>query len=138
VTIGSAGEGEKQLLLFFTSTCPMSRRTIPVWNEIALETEAQSRASVFGIQLDTMQLDLEYVDVNELKFPTLRLPDRRLHQWYRIGGVPVTVVLNHEGRVLYSKLGEISGQSVIDSVIAAVGDHDLGTAAFGSVSRNER
>lgn len=132
VTIGSAPEGEKQLLLFFTSTCPICNNTLPAWNEIAQKAAALGEVNVFGIQLDTMQLELGNAGVTALYFPLLNLPDSRLQQWYRVRGVPVTVLLNHEGRVLYSKLGEISERSMIDTVMAAVTDDGPWTTPLGS------
>ena len=135
VTIGSAAEGQKQLLLFFTSTCPMSRNTLPAWNEIALEAEAQGKVRVFGIQLDTLQLKLEGSGVGHLQFPVLRLPDSRLRQWYRVRGVPVTVLLNHEGRVLYSRLGEMTERPTIDSVIASFRDAGEWSTPLGGILR---
>ena len=122
VTVGTAQEGEKQLLFFFTATCPVSRRTIPAWSQIALETNEHDRLSIFGIKLDTVRLQIDDPDTDELRFPIIRLPDPRLVEWYRIGGVPATVVLDHAGRVLYSKMGEISERGSIEAVLAAVRD----------------
>ena len=65
----------------------------------------------------------------------LRLPDPRLQEWYRIRGVPVTVVLDHSGRILYKKLGGLSDQAKIDSVLTAAAKTeitaDLDTANIG-------
>ena len=124
VTIGSAKDGEKQLLFFFSSTCPMSRNTLPAWNEIASEAEKRDPVSVYGIQLDTMNLELQDAGFDHLNFPVLRFPDSRLQQCYGVRGVPVTVLLNYDGRVLYSKLGEIAERPIIDSVLATIRDDD--------------
>lgn len=138
VTIGSAREGEKQLLLFFTSTCPMCRNTLSAWNEIALGAETKGNVSVFGIQLDTMKLGAEEAGFGHPQFPVLRLPDSRLRQWYRVRGVPVTVLLNHDGRVLYSKLGEIAERTIIDSVLATIRDDDQFSLPLATVPERMR
>ena len=125
VTIGEIVEGGKQVLFFYTTSCPHSQNTLPAWNQIALEAGEQEEFGVYGIQLDTAQLADEYANANQLRFPVLTLPDRRLRQWYRIGGVPVTVVLGDAGRVLWAKVGEISERHTIDTVLAVVRESAL-------------
>ena len=125
VTIGETAEGGKQVLFFYTTSCPHSQNTLPAWNQIALEAGEQEELGVYGIQLDSVQLAGEYANANQLRFPVLTLPDRRLRQWYRIGGVPVTVVLGDAGRVLWARVGEISERHTIDTVLAAVRDSAL-------------
>jgi hypothetical protein len=135
LTVGLAAEGNKQVLFFFAAACRTSRGTIPAWNRIATEAATHDQFSALGIQLDSANIAIDYPDAEEPAFPVLRLPDPRLQEWYRIRGVPVTVVRDHSGRVLYKKLGGLSDQPTIDSVMIAATNTeiiaDLATAIIG-------
>ena len=95
------------------------------WNRIASTAQSTGRFAVFGIQLDTADITVDYPDADEPTFPVLRLPDARLRQWYRIDGVPITVVLDALGRVAYRKLGGLSDQPTIDSVLTAATETEV-------------
>jgi len=132
VTIGSESDGSNQVLFFFAAACRTSRGTIPAWNEIAQHATAEDRFSVYGIQLDSATMRIAYPDADEPRFPVLRLPDPRLQEWYRIRGVPATVVLNASGRVAYRKLGGLTRQATIDSVLTAAAESELTLALAGN------
>jgi len=122
VTIGTSPDGERQVLFFFAAACPTSRRTIPTWNSIASAARKNPGFNTYGIQLDAADMKFDYPDVDVVRFPVLRLPDPRLREWYRVGGVPTTVVLDAAGRVVYKRLGGIATESTIDSVLTAARD----------------
>jgi len=121
-TIGSTpGEG-RQVLLVYTTTCRYCLASLPSWKKIAatLDTMSTVRAEVFGVSLDSVEATRKYAQRHALPYPTVRFPDDKVTSMYRAAAVPVTLVLDEQGRTLYSRVGQLSDQVAIDSVIAAV------------------
>lgn len=63
-----------------------------------------------------------YIDTNRIDFPVVRFPDTKLIRLYRAGAVPMTAVLDHEGRMLYVRRGMLETRAAVDSVMAAARD----------------
>lgn len=119
VTVGTAeGEG-RQVLFVFTTTCPYCQSTLPAWKEIVatLDTVTSVPVAVYGISLSATDVTERYVEENRLPYPVLRFPEEKLAHIYRARSVPLTVVLNAEGRVIHSRLGELKERAAIDSVV---------------------
>jgi peroxiredoxin len=121
-TIGSAPGAGRQVLLVYTTTCRYCLASLDSWKKIAgtLDTLSTVRAEVFGVSLDSVEATRKYTQRHALPYPTVRFPEDKLVSMYRAGAVPVTLVLDEEGRTLYSRVGQLSDQAAIDSVIAAV------------------
>jgi peroxiredoxin len=121
-TIGSAPATGRQVLLVYTTTCRYCLASLDSWKKIAttLDTLSSVRAEVFGVSLDSVEATRKYSQRHALPYPTVRFPEDKLVSMYRAGAVPVTLVLDEEGRTIYSRVGQLSDQVAIDSVIAAV------------------
>ncbi|MFQ5705510.1 MAG: peroxiredoxin family protein [Gemmatimonadales bacterium] len=115
VTVGTAGAGGGQVLFFFTTTCPYCRESLLAWQQVASHLKAVGSASVYGIALDSLHLVREFVKEHDLGFPVVMFPEAKLAQLYRVRRVPLVMVLNEEGRVVYSRAGPLTGQAAIDS-----------------------
>jgi peroxiredoxin len=122
VTIGAGQPGGRQVLFYFTSTCPYCIQTLPAWKRITSEVQTREGdvAAVFGISLDSVDATTRYTAVHALRFPVLRFPDAKTAALYRAVGVPMTVVLDDDGHVLYGRAGALTERVAIDSVLAAV------------------
>jgi peroxiredoxin len=124
VTIGQAPADGWQVLFFFTTTCPYCRATLPAWNRIAAQVSRRGGIGVYGIQLDSAYRAREYIEEHGVSFPVVTLPPgnlaQRLVAWYRIRGVPLTLVVDEDGRVGFVRVGEITAPEALDSVLAAV------------------
>lgn len=114
VTIGQAAAEGRQVLFFFTTTCPFCRSTVPTWRAVAssLDTLSSRHVEVYGVALDSADAR-RYAADHGLKFPIVRLPDWRLIHLYRSKGVPLTVVLSDSGRMLFAHLGELRSRKTI-------------------------
>jgi hypothetical protein len=44
----------------------------------------------------------------------------RVGDWYRVRGVPLTLVVGSDGRIAFSRRGRIEDPLAIDSVVSAV------------------
>ena len=121
VTIGTTVPGGRQVLFYFNSSCPYCLQSLQAWKTIAtrLRAPGSSEVGVFGISLDSVSATVRYVAAHGLDFPVLRFPNGKTAAMYRAIGVPITVVLNDDGDVLYGRAGALIG-SAVDSVMAAV------------------
>ncbi|HEX8245390.1 MAG TPA: TlpA disulfide reductase family protein [Longimicrobium sp.] len=122
VTIGQLPQAGRQVLFVYTVTCPYCKATLPAWKHIAgvVDTMTSPRAQVFGVSLDSADVTRRYAAANALPYPTVRFPEEKLVSMYRAGAVPLTLVLDENGRTVFARVGQISTPAAIDSVLAAV------------------
>jgi peroxiredoxin len=122
VTIGQLPQAGRQVLFVYTTTCPYCKASLPAWKRIAgtVDTMTSPRAQVFGVSLDSADVTRRYAAAHRLPYRTVRFPDPRLVSMYRAGAVPLTLVLDEQGRTVYARVGELSAPAAVDSVIAAV------------------
>jgi len=121
VTIGETKDGTRQVLFFFTVTCPYCKSTLPAWDEMTRKLAAYKdpRVEVYGVSLSSPDSTRKYMEQNEVAFPVLHFPEEKLSRIYRAGAVPATVVLDEQGRMIHARVGEISKteRPAIDSVL---------------------
>ena len=122
VAIAQGSPDERQVLLVYTTTCQFCKASLPAWKRLTatLDTMTQPRVKVYGVTLDSVEVTRRYIAEHRLPYPTVRFPDARVESMYRAGSVPLTVVLDGEGRTLYSRLGEVSRPETVDSIITWV------------------
>src|SRR5690606_26990496 len=104
-----------QVLFVFNTRCPYCRRSIPEWNRLAGLAAARPDLHVYGISLDPDSATRAYVRDHAVAFPVTRFPEPKLVELYRVTGVPLTLVLDAEGRVLEAFRGLV-GPAVADSI----------------------
>lgn len=121
-TIGEMPAEGRQVLLMYTTSCPFCLSSIPAWKQItaAVDTMKSIRATVYGVSLDSVDATRQYITRHGLPYPTLRFPNEKVSSMYRAGTVPVTLVIDEQGRTVYSRTGELKEKAAIDSVIAAI------------------
>jgi peroxiredoxin len=121
-TIGELPAEGRQVLLMYTTTCPFCLSSIPAWKQItaAVDTMGGIPAAVYGVSLDSVDVTRQYITRHGLTYPTVRFPTEKVAAMYRSGTVPVTLVLDENGRTIYSRTGELKDKAAIDSVIAAI------------------
>jgi len=127
VTVGQAFAGGYQVLFVFTTTCPYCLATLPAWERIAeaAGAEASTRVQVLGISLDSATATGAYVTQHGLTFPVLTFPDDKTARLYRADAVPVTVVVDPDGRVILGRPGGLT-DAAVDSILAAVSGRPSG------------
>ena len=122
-TIGEVpAEGGRQVLLMYTTTCPYCLTSIPAWKRIKAVTDTMTsvRAAVYGVSLDSVDVTRQYIAKHRLPYPTVRFPNDRVAGMYRAGTVPITLVLDEQGRTIYTRTGELKDPQAIDSVLTAI------------------
>lgn len=121
-TIGELPAEGRQVLLMYTTTCPYCLSSIPAWKQItsAVDTMTSIQATVWGVSLDSVDVTRQYITRHGLPYSTVRFPTDKVAAMYRAGTVPVTLVLDENGRTIYSRTGELKEKIAIDSVLAAI------------------
>lgn len=122
VTVGEVAPGERQLLMIFNTECPYCLTTLPYWEEIVhrARQEPNSSLSVYGISLDSADATRRYVSAHQIGVPVLQFPDARTAGIYRAIGVPMTIIVGEDGKVLYGRAGELTDPHTVDSVLAVL------------------
>ena len=122
LTVGERGDGGRQLLLYFTTTCPYCRASLPAWRELAAlaDTLASPRVEVIGVVLDSAHRAPAYAAEHVLPYPVVPLASTKLRSLYRARSVPLVMVVGHDGRVLFARTGVLEDRAAIDSVRRAM------------------
>ncbi|MCC7133688.1 MAG: redoxin domain-containing protein [Gemmatimonadales bacterium] len=112
----------KQLIFVFTTTCRFCKATVPLWRELAdsIRFLKGGQVQVVGLSLDSPEATHLFGATFDLDFPVGVLPPGKDRQLLRAVMVPQTLVLDHEGRVMFARTGVFSSQSAIDSVYQAL------------------
>jgi peroxiredoxin len=120
VVIGEAEGGSRQVLLILDTTCSFCRASLPAWEDLSgrLASVGEPVVHVYGISLSPVAETRLYVDEHGLTFPVLRFPDEKIRYLYRANGVPQVIVLDHEGRVIHTRPGELDEGEELDSLFA--------------------
>ena len=121
LVVGERTDGARQLLFVFSTTCPYCEASLPAWREIATAAAAppEPRTVVTGIVVDSGDADA-YRRAHGFGFPVARFPSAKARSMYRMRSVPLVLLLDAEGRVLYSRTGVLRDRTATDSVLAAV------------------
>jgi peroxiredoxin len=121
VTIGRTTQG-RQVLFVFTTTCPFCLASLAQWNRLAqiLDTLGATRTSAYGLSLDSVSATRSYAARHSLRFPVIVFPEHKLVFLYRARVVPLVMVLDSVGRVLYARLGVLTNSTASDSILIAV------------------
>lgn len=119
VNVGEPVAGGRQVVILLTSACPFCRETLPAWKRIAAALSAShERVQIVALTTDSIRAAKSYADSNQLPFPLLSFPSRRIAWMYRGAVVPQTFVIDEAGRVLLARHGVVNTTEAIDSIVA--------------------
>lgn len=123
IQVGSPPTGRFQALFFLRTDCEFSLASLPEWDRVQRRLVALGHDAV-GISFDSLATSQEFAGEQGLGFPLVPLPDRRVAGVFRVSGVPTTLVIDDQGRVVYSRSGSFTGaasDSLFASIQSAVG-----------------
>lgn len=95
-------KGRAVILFFWTTWCPHCRDKVPMLNR-----EHKNIKSV-GIELLAININepknriKEFADKNSIAYPVLLDSDGRVSSQYNVIGVPTFILINKEGKVVFS------------------------------------
>ena len=120
VRLGQPEPGTRQVLLFFNTTCPYCLNSVPTWNALTDLADSRDDVTAIGVALDSTHLVAAYRSDHDLKYPVVELHDPRFVRLFRITTVPLTMVIEPDGRVAYARRGQFASQTFVDSVRAVL------------------
>lgn len=118
--IARGADGSRQVLAVFTTTCPYCRASIPRWKELEERLGEEGGARLIGIAVDSVHRAEAYVREHGITYPVTVLNHPRYFQFLRVQAVPEMLVLDHEGRVTFTRIGVMETAAAVDSVLEAV------------------
>ncbi|MEJ7813322.1 MAG: TlpA disulfide reductase family protein [Gemmatimonadaceae bacterium] len=121
ITIGATADGRRQVLIVFATACGYCKLTLPAWKRLstALLADRTHPADVLWLSLSSVDSTRAYMREQSLDFPVVKLPQVKLERVFRVNAVPVTVVLDDKGQVVYSRASVLNTDAAIDSVLTA-------------------
>jgi peroxiredoxin len=131
VMLAESAPGRAQVLLGFTTTCPYCRESLPRWRQLADQLQNRSAVELFWVSGSTWDSTRAWLAREQVPGQVVRLPNAKLQRVFRFHTVPLTVVLDRYGRVVYRHSGAVRSDAVIDSVLDAI---SRATAAEGSIA----
>ena len=103
VDLGSYS-GRPVLLVFWTSSCSICQRELPMLNHLAPDFRNKGIA-VVTIHLGGEDAARDYMSSNSISFTTLFDSDGKVARAYHVGGVPKLVLVGEDGKVRRSTSG---------------------------------
>ncbi|WP_184452078.1 MULTISPECIES: peroxiredoxin family protein [unclassified Xanthomonas] len=117
---------ERQVLFFFTTTCPYCKRSAPQMVQAAQRLAAQQpNVQVLGVCQCSPAQAQRYAAEHGFTFPVTTLTDRRAVMLFRARNVPTLLALDHEGRVRYARVGIFDTTERMQDLMAAVRSTDV-------------
>jgi thiol-disulfide isomerase/thioredoxin len=106
-------DGKVILVNFWATWCPPCRKEIPAF--IELQTQYQEQGfQIVGIAIDNEEAVKDFVDTMGINYPIMaaELEAMELSRRYgnRVNALPFSVFIGRDGKIAYSRAGEISKQ----------------------------
>lgn len=120
VRLGEAESGERQVLLFFTTSCPYCEASVPTWKALGEHVAGREDARIVGVAIDSLPAARRYEHDHALTYPVVTMNSPRFARLFRVSGVPLTMIVDPDGRVTYARRGEFGEAVLIDSVRAVL------------------
>lgn len=86
------------IIYFFTSECPYCTKNINTWKKIY--NEFAEKINILGIGIGNLNEIKNYSKTNSLPYQVIVPVSNTFRKDYKIGGVPLTVLLSDSGKVL--------------------------------------
>lgn len=118
--LGDPGRGRAQLLYFLRTTCSACSRSVPALRSLARTVRADSDVQVVGVYFDSARAIEDYRVEHDLRFPAVSVLDRRTVSLFRVGIVPLVVLVGSDGRVLHARPGVIEAEAALDTLLQAI------------------
>lgn len=121
VVVGEAAPGRAQLLIFFAASCPYCKENVPAWKRITAQLRADTarRFDVVWVSLSAADSAQSWVREHGLSATdtVVRMPERKSLATYRVRGVPITLLMDERGQVLYMHPSVFRTRAAEDSLL---------------------
>lgn len=97
----------KHLLFVLSTTCPHCERTLPAWQSIV--KNKSDNCDILGVSIHNLDDTKKFLTSKDVGFYTVSvMNDTSFNRKYKISGVPETILINNNGIVEKTWVGELS------------------------------
>lgn len=115
VVVAGDDSSKSQVLFVFFKSCHFCAQKLPTWRAIdSALAGAREQVSVTGISLGSMAVAATFASEQHLPYQVVGFPDLRTKTVYRAREVPLTLVVDGRGRVVYSTSRLLLGGRAVD------------------------
>lgn len=111
--------GRRQVLFFFTTTCPHCRASLPQLKLAARELREHGDVELIGVAFAAPAQAAAYAREHDLDFPLVARDDRRTAALFRARRVPSLLVVDGDGLVRYRHVGALTGKTPLQELLQA-------------------
>lgn len=128
ITLASL-RGEPVLLNIWATWCPPCRKEMPDLQALH-DRYAPQGLRVVGVSIDAAGMDdavRQFLEEYEVTYTILRDPSDRISSVFMTQGVPVTILIDSKGTVLWRRLGPVSAEDegLNQALVKSLGDQAL-------------
>jgi cytochrome c biogenesis protein CcmG, thiol:disulfide interchange protein DsbE len=105
--------GRPVLLVFWTTSCPICQRELPLLNQLEPDFR-NNHVSLVAIHLGSADDAREYMSNNRIRLTSLSDSDGVVERAYRVGGVPKLVLIDADGRIKHDTSGWVGENTLVD------------------------
>ncbi|SFL06573.1 redoxin family protein [Lysobacter sp. cf310] len=120
VVLGRAA-GERQVLYFFDPSCPVCEASVPAILDIARDLQRHDPAQVqmLGVARPDAPGLNAYLRARGFGFP-VALSTPKIRALFKVNLVPLLVVVDRDGRVVYSHVGKLDTKEQVPTILTAL------------------
>jgi hypothetical protein len=120
VVMGETTPGRAQLLIFFSSSCPFCLANVPTWKRLAdtLRADRAHRFDIVWVALSPADSARRWATHHGVIDPVVRFPDGKTRAVYRVKGVPITLLTDERGQIMYMHPSVFNSRAAADSLLA--------------------
>ncbi|NUO78353.1 MAG: redoxin family protein [Lysobacter sp.] len=113
--------GERQLLYFFDPTCPVCEASVPAILDLgrALQRQDPAQVQMVGVARQDAPALAAYLRARGFDFP-VALSTPKIRALFKLNLVPLLVVVDRDGRVVYSHVGKIDTKEQVPTILTAL------------------
>lgn len=112
-------QGRRQVLFFFTTTCPHCRASLPQLKLAARALRERGDVELIGVAFASPAQAAAYAREHALDFPLVARDDRRIAALFRARRVPSLLVIDGDGLVRYRHVGALDGKAPLQELLDA-------------------
>ncbi|MFD2673271.1 TlpA family protein disulfide reductase [Marinicrinis sediminis] len=104
--IDSQQVNKPMFINFWATWCHYCREEMPGFNEIVKDYEDKIAVAAINLtHLDNRDTVQSYIDENQYTFPVYLDEEGEVTQDFRVLSTPTVIMLDHQGRIAYKKIG---------------------------------
>lgn len=107
------------LLIFFNVTCEKCRNSVHKWNMFFKKYNSR-KINIVGISSERSQVTKKFINKAHIVFPVISDSNHNILWKYKVKYVPLFVLINRKGSILYYSQYDISVEDALNIIIQII------------------